>query len=106
MEERAQYGDIAKETIRHVATREAALVDVSNVASGDPSLQGFSRRFEESMREHRPSIRRLEKMSRGVQGINLRVGQDFHGEMEQLMQAGRSEDGRGLVVACADQPPP
>ena len=38
------------------------------------------------MREHRLSIERVEKMSRGVQGIKLRVGQDFYGEMEELMQ--------------------
>ena len=99
VEERAQYGDIAKEIIRHLATREAALVDVSNVASGDPSLQEFSRRFEQSMREHRPYIDRLEKMSRGVQGINLRVGQDFDGEMEQLTQVVGSEIEWELGVA-------
>ena len=38
------------------------------------------------MKEHRPHLNRVEKMSRGVQGINLRVGQDFDGEMEGLMQ--------------------
>ena len=99
VEERAQYGDIAKEIIRHLATREAALVDLSNVASGDPSLQEFSRRFEQSMREHLPYIDRLEKMSRGVQGINLRVGQDFDGEMEQLTQVVGSEIEWELGVA-------
>jgi hypothetical protein len=86
VEERARYGDLAKDAIRHLATREAALVDVSDVVSRDPSLQEFSDRLEQSMREHRPHIDRVEKMSRGVQGINLRVGQDFDGEMERLMQ--------------------
>ena len=86
VEERAHYAELAKDTIRHLATREAALVDVSSVTSGDPSLREFSSRFEDGMAEHRPYIDRLEKMSRGVQGINLRVGQDFDGEMEQLMQ--------------------
>jgi hypothetical protein len=84
--ERSEYGDIAKRIIRHLATREAALVDVSNVASSAPSLRQVSSRVEEGMREHRPYIDRVEKMSRGVQGINLRVGQDFDGEMDELMQ--------------------
>lgn len=86
VDDRAEYGDIAKEAIRHLATREAALVDVSDVAAADPSLRALSNRFEGSMREHRPHIDRVEKMSRGVQGINLRVGQDFDGEMEELME--------------------
>lgn len=90
VEERA-YGDIAKETIRHLATREAALVDVSDVASGSPGLQEISSRLGDGMRQHRPHIDRVEKMSRGIQGINLRVGQDFDGEMDELMQVVGSE---------------
>lgn len=38
-------------------------------------------------------------MSRGVQGINLRVGQDFDGEMDELMQIVGSEIEWGLSVA-------
>ncbi len=102
VEERAQYGDIAKETIRHLATREAALVDASNVASDDPGLQDFSSRVEDGMRQHRPYIERVEKMSRGVQGIDLRVGQDIYGEMEQLMQVVGTEIEWELDVALPD----
>jgi hypothetical protein len=99
VEDRAQYGDIAKETIRHLATREAAVVDVSKVASEAPNLQEISNRLEEGMRKHRPHIDRVERMSRGVQGINLRVGQDFDGEMEELMQVVGSEIEWELGVA-------
>jgi hypothetical protein len=99
VEERARYGDLAKEAIRHLATREAALVDVSDVVSRDPSLQEFSDRLQQSMREHRPHMDRVEKMSRGVQGINLRVGQDFDGEMEGLMQVVDTEMEWELDVA-------
>ena len=84
--ERSEYGDIAKQAIRHLATRQAALVDVSEVASHDPGLRDVSDHFAGAMKEHRPHLDRVEKMSRGVQGINLRVGQDFDGEMEGLMQ--------------------
>jgi hypothetical protein len=84
--DRAEYGDLAKKTIRHLATREAALVDVAKVADTDPALREISERFEASMHERRPHIGRVEKMSRGVQGINLRIGQDFDNDMLELMQ--------------------
>jgi hypothetical protein len=85
VEERAEYGDLAKQTIRRLATREAALVEVARVAA-DPDLREITDRLEVEMHDHRPSIDRIEKMSRGVQGINLRVGQDFEGAMVDLMQ--------------------
>ncbi len=102
VEERAKYGDVAKRIIRHLATREAALVDVSSVASADPRLQGVSSRMESGMREHRPFVDRVEKMSRGVQGINLRVGQDFDGEMDDLMHVIGTEIEWELGVALPD----
>jgi hypothetical protein len=44
----------------------------------------------------------VEKMSRGVQGINLRVGQDFDGEMEALMQVVEPETEWELTSALPD----
>jgi hypothetical protein len=99
VEDRARYGDLAKEVIEHLATREAALVDVSEVASDAPSLHDVAERLQQSIGEHRPSIDRVEKMSRGVQGINLRVGQDFDGELEKLMDLVGSEMEWELGVA-------
>jgi hypothetical protein len=86
VEDRAEYGDIAKDIVRHVAIREAALVDVTEVASDDPGLKELTSRIEQGRRTSRPHIDRVEKMSRGVQGINLRTGQDFDTEMEELIQ--------------------
>ena len=58
------------------------------------------------MRENRPYIDRVEKMSRGVQGINLRVGQDFDGEMDEngatpsaLREAAKRRGGTGSAEA-------
>jgi hypothetical protein len=102
VEERATYGDVAKEIIRHLATREAALVDVTSVASTDSSLQGTSSRFESGMHEHRPLIDSVEKMSRGVQGINLRVGQDFEGDMDDLIEVIGAEIERELATALPE----
>ena len=86
VEDRAEYGDIAKEIVRHVAVREAALVDVAEVASDDPGLSELASRIEHGRNTSRPHIDRVERMSRGVQGINLRTGQDFDAEMEELIQ--------------------
>ena len=102
VEERAVYGNLAKEVIRRLATREAALVDVARVAGGDPALHEILERFESAQQDHRPSIDRLEKMSRGVQGINLRVGQDFDGEMQELMQLVGTEIEWELGVALPE----
>ncbi len=102
VEDRAMYGDVAKKIIRHLATREAALVDVASVASGDQRLEVISSRFESGMYEHRPLIDSVEKMSRGVQGINLRVGQDFDGEMDDLMEIIGAEIEWELATALPD----
>jgi hypothetical protein len=102
VEERAEYGNLAKDIIQHLATRESALVDVSDVASGEPSLHEISSRLQASIREHRPYIDRVEKMSRGVQGINLRIGQDFDGELEDLMQVVGAEIEWELSAALRD----
>ena len=87
VEDRAEYGDIAKQIVRHVAVREAALIDVAEVAAGDPRLCGLASRIERGRSASRPRIDRVEKMSRGVQGINLRTGQDFDAAMEELVQS-------------------
>lgn len=86
VEDRAAYGDIAKKIVRHVAVREAALVDIAVAASGDPQLQELASRIEQASGKSRSHIDRVEKMSRGVQGMNLRTGQDFDTEVEELIQ--------------------
>jgi hypothetical protein len=56
------------------------------VLEGDPALEHVAERLESNMLEGRPYLDRVEKMSRGVQGMNLRVGQDFDAEMLELIQ--------------------
>lgn len=91
VQDRAEYGAIAKNIVRHMAVREAALVDVAQVASRDPGLNGIVSKIERSRVTSRPHIDRVERMSRGVQGMNLRTGQDFDSEMEELIQLVGSE---------------
>ncbi len=59
---------------------------MAKVADTDPALRDISEQLEASMHERRPYIDRVEKMSRGVQGINLRTGQEFDADMLELMQ--------------------
>jgi hypothetical protein len=86
VEERDDYGNAAKEIIKHVAIREAALVDVEGAISDVPELQTQLARFKSTRKARRSAIDRVEKMSRGVQGINLNTGQDFHRDLTELMQ--------------------
>jgi len=102
VEDRFEYGDIAKEIVRHVAIREAALVDVAEVASDEPRMLELASRIEHGRSTSRPHICRVEKMSRGVQGINLRTGQDFDTEMEELIQVVGTEIEWDLGEAIAE----
>jgi hypothetical protein len=86
VQDRSEYGDIAREIVRHVAVREAALADVAHVAADDPELRGLASRMEHGRVANRPHMDRVERMARGVQGINLRTGQDFDAEVEELIQ--------------------
>ena len=69
-----------------MAVREAALADVAGVASEDPQLHELVSRIEQGRKTSRRHIDRVEKMSRGVQGMSLRTRQDFDSEVEELIQ--------------------
>jgi hypothetical protein len=90
VEQRAERGDEAKQVVRHVANREAALTDVARALHGNPELadvaDGMTRRTE----QRRTCIDRVEHMSRGVPSLQLNQGQDFDGalaELTDLLQA-------------------
>ncbi len=90
VDERADHGILAKQLIRHVATREAALDDVARALSGT-DLQPLAERIADGTRQRREHIDRVEHMSRGIQGINLNAGQDFEGELQALIDVLRPE---------------
>jgi hypothetical protein len=91
VDERAEYGNLAKTVVRKVATREAALVDVQGVVADVPELGGLADQLAQHTQARRQVFDRVEKMSRGVQGISLNMGQDFDSEFTQLMQIVGSE---------------
>jgi len=86
VEDRADYGNAAKDVLRHLATRESALVEVGEAVSAQPGLEHLSAQLEDRMGKRREQIDRVERMSRGVQGINLNQGQDFDSELQELEQ--------------------
>src|SRR5580704_12364909 len=60
VEERADYGDLAKSVIRRVATREAALVDVAAAVGRVSELETLSNRLEQRSTVRRQVIDRVE----------------------------------------------
>jgi hypothetical protein len=82
---RAVYGDLAKDIIQHMATREAALVEVARKVGDVPELESIGAGLDADPSSRRQLLDRLEKMSRGVQGINLNTGQDFDGVLQELI---------------------
>ena len=84
VEDRAEYGHAAKDVVRHVATREAALVEVAESLTDRSGLEQVCAQMQDNFGARRPHIDRVEKMSRGVQGINLNVGQQFDDQMLEL----------------------
>jgi hypothetical protein len=82
---RASYGDRAKDVIQHLATREAALVEVVRKIADVDELDGVAHSMDADSPDRRQLLDRLEKMSRGVQGINLNTGQDFDGVLQSVI---------------------
>ena len=86
MEERATYGDLAEEIIRHVSIRESAVAEVVRSVGDQPQLESMSKSLERRIRIRRPVISGVEKKSRGVQGPLRRTGQDIRGPLNELVQ--------------------
>ena len=94
---RAAYGDAAKEIVQHLATREAALVEVSRKIADVSELGSVVDSLDADSSTRRQLLDRLEKMSRGVQGINLNTGQDFDGVLQQVMETVGADIDRDLT---------
>jgi hypothetical protein len=93
---RATYGDLAKDIIQHLATREAALVEVAKKIDDVDELAGV---LDADPSTRRKLLGHLEKMSRGVQGINLNTGQDFDGVLQRVIDIVDPEIERDLNIA-------
>jgi len=109
VEMRAEHGDLAKQLVRHVATREAALTDVVGALGAIPELTDIVQRMELHTKERRTLIDRVEHMSRGIPGIHLNQGQDFEGAVGELAAIMEAEiiwdvsDGIPRIRQCTDE---
>jgi hypothetical protein len=81
VDDRARYGDLAKALVRQVAIREAALVDICRALEHLETLESLTQRMQSEMESRRGAMDDLERMSRGIHGINLNQGQDFDGAL-------------------------
>lgn len=71
---RALCGDLAKDIFQHMATREAALVEVARKVGEVPELEGIAANMQADPTARREILDRLEKMCRGVRAsISTRV---------------------------------
>jgi hypothetical protein len=84
---RYDYGNSAKQIIRHVAIRQASAMDVGTVTSRVPALEAIGSRMLERGVASRRIFDQVGDMSRGIQGMYLNQGQDFDGPLTMLINA-------------------
>ncbi|MGB8197525.1 MAG: SDR family oxidoreductase [Acidimicrobiales bacterium] len=91
VEERYEYGNLAKEILRHLAIRQSSLVNVGMVISSVPELRPIASRMIDRATERRQAIVEANKMARAVQPVALNEGQDFDAVLETLISAVTTE---------------
>ncbi len=77
VDDRAEYGKLAKLLLRRAAVHEAAIADVLGAVSDMPQVDGIVEKVEAEAAARRELLDSMERKSRGVQGINLNQGSDF-----------------------------
>ena len=91
VEDRYVFGNLAKECLRHVAVRQACIADVTRVLAELPGMDEVRERLLSSATERRQLYDELAMMARGVQPMELSVGQDFEEVFESLIELVRRE---------------
>lgn len=91
VEERYEYGNLAKEILRHLAIRQSSLVNVGTVISSVRELRPIASRMIDRATERRQAIVEANKMARAVQPVSLNEGQDFDLVLEPLIAAVTTE---------------
>ena len=91
MEDRYNYGNAAKQVIRHLATRQASLMDVGHAISEVPALRPTAARMIARGQDRRSLINELGDLSRSIQSMYLNQGQDFDTPLSALIDAVNTE---------------
>jgi hypothetical protein len=98
--DQADYGNRAKLLVRQFATREAAAVDVAEGLraaaerpgpAGPDAVDEVADRLLGGGEDRRRLMDRVERMSRGVQGMYLNVAQDFDAALTELTELARPQ---------------
>lgn len=87
VEERYDYGNLAKEIIRHIAIRQSSLVNVAAAIAPMPSLRSTGARMSDRGTDRRRAYDEVGDLSRNVEVMNLNQGQDFDGPLMALIDA-------------------
>lgn len=76
---RYKYGNLAKQTIRHLAIRQSSLMNVAVAITSIPALRATGERMKERGTDRRRIYDDLGDMARNVPVMSLNQGQDFDG---------------------------
>jgi len=99
VEDRYDYGNAAKQIIRHLATRQAALMNVGHAISDFPAMRPAATRMINRGTARRSLIDELGDMSRAIQSLYLNQGQDFDTPLTALIDAVNTEIDWELALA-------
>ena len=99
MEDRYDYGNAAKQIIRHLATRQASLMNIGHAISDFPAMRPDRDSNDRSRDGPQASHRQLGDMSRAIQSPYLNQGQDFDTPLTALIEAVNTEIDWELAVA-------
>ena len=99
VEDRYDYGNAAKQIIRHLATRQAALMNIGHAISDFPAMRPAATRMIDRGTDRRRLIDQLGDMSRAIQSLYLNQGQDFDTPLTALIEAVNTEIDWELAVA-------
>lgn len=82
--ERYEHGNYEKDLIGHLTVREAAKDELVRGLAAFPDLRTVRDRLAEHDEARKQAIDTVDKMARGIQGIDLNQGQDFDGAMSAV----------------------
>ena len=91
VEERYDYGNLAKEIIRHFAVRQSSLMNVAATIASTPALRSTGTRMSSGGTDRRRVYDEVGDLSRNVDVMNLNQGQDFDGPLMALIESVASE---------------
>jgi hypothetical protein len=91
VQERVDQGQLAKQLVRHVTTRETALMDVVDAFGDRHGLTDVVDRMDYLTEDRRIVTNRLEQMSDPVPGDALSTGQHFEAVLAELVRLMSSE---------------